>query len=140
MRHRLLSKLQDESEVGKVPSSLDEVHDCLCSSKAVVLIIRLPAINIVCPAIKLVWHPKRPVVFPAWHRVRSKEDITSVPEDQRQRNGEPDQDEIRWGVRPCSFGFARRRARRGFRWTEIRIWEVLGVFARGDHDEILAKL
>ncbi len=139
MRHRLLSRLQDEPEVGKVPGSLDQVHDCLCSSEAVLLIIRLPAINVVCPAIELVRHPKRPVILPARHGVRAKKDITGVPEDERQRNGEPDQDEVRRGMRPCSFGFA-RRARRGFHWAEIRLREVLGVLARGDHDELLAKL
>ena len=133
MRHRLLSKLQDESKVGDVPSSLDEIHDSLRSSKAVLLVIRLPAINIVCSAIELVWYPKRPVVFPAWHRVRAKEDITSIPKDEWKRNSEPDQDEVRWGVSPCGFGFA-RRTRRGLRWTEIRLREVLGVFARGYHD------
>jgi hypothetical protein len=139
MRHRLLSEVQDEPEVGKVPGSLNQVHDCLRSSEAVLLIIRLPAINIVCPPIQLVRHPKRPVILPARHGVRAKEDITGVPEDEWQRNGEPDQDEVRRGMRPRSFGFA-CRARGGFHWTEIRLREVLGVLACGDHDELLAKL
>lgn len=133
MRRRLLPKAQYEPEVREVSSSLEEVHDCLRSSKTVLLIIRLPAINIIYPSVELVRHPKRPVVFTTRHGVWAEEDITRIPKDERHRNGEPNQDKVRRGVRPRSFAFARRRARRGFRWAQIRFREVLGVFARGDH-------
>ncbi len=70
------------------------------------------------------------MVLPAGHGVRAQQHVASVPEDEGERDGEPEESELRGRVRQ-TLGL--RDARGRFGGAEVGLWEVGGVFARGNH-------
>jgi hypothetical protein len=83
----------NQVEITNVTRTFDNVHSRLGSGEAIARIICGPAIDVIDLPVELVGYPKRLLVLASRHGMRSKENIKSIPNDQRQRHSEPCQGE-----------------------------------------------
>ena len=90
-----------DSKIDQVANGLDDIQGAVCGSEAVVFFQGLEPIDVINVGIQFVRTIERPDVFAAGHGVRAQKHVAAVPDDEGNRDGEPDERQVRRSMRPC---------------------------------------